>query len=360
MDPYMYPPGGGGGDGLNAYGNPMPSKTSWTTWAFGGIVCIVLIVILVMVWRGKGSDSSGPVGSLADMIVPARDSGTASKATSAPQALDLLVSEAPINTLEPDAQLASFAFESLIKPGYVPDGSAKIVPKPAGNPPYKLVQCGSNGYAIRWKGLYLTVSDPYQLSWSTDKEEPRSCFTIVPGYCGGADAKTKYVMLRSKYNKHFVRPDLQTGLLMCKDTPTARTANSYCWRLEPAIAGVQSCGCTYSYDLQRVVCTPCSVTTTSAPGASCSTVTPGYQAQCCASKQPGSDAYCATILWREVVGRPLREAMLVLRTKRPDLTLRPCPEPCAATGYPTPARNVIVVPYDPRSSIVTAPARVLV
>jgi len=230
-----------------------------------------------------------------------------------------------------------------------------VVRKPAGNPPYKLVQCGTGAYSLRWAGRYLTVYDPNKLTWEETRREPDSCFTIVPGNCGG----DKYVMLRSKHNKMFVRYDKESLALVCKDIPTARTSLDYCWKLQADEYTGQPRGCQYSYDLQRVGCTDRNVKKTPQTGASCSTVTAGYQAECCATR-PEQDAFCKSHYCPDIVGRSLKEAMLYLRTRRPDLTLQPCPAPCAVSAHPTPTPGTVVIPYDPRTSLVTAPARILV
>lgn len=347
IDPYLGSYGGGGGPAPGNYG--LSGSSSLPLVLVG---CMILLVASSIIYAmSAAGGSSGSIRLPLAQPLATNTTAVAASPSSPPQ--PSASTEAPIATDEPDEKLAAFAFESLVRPGQVPSKAGTLIPKPAGNPPYKLVQCGK-GYAIRWMGRYLSVDSPNKLVWTESKQEPHSCFRIIPGYCDDQ----KYVMLRSIANSLFVRPD-DSGALVCKDTPTARNAKQYCWKLNPDVAGVQPCGCTYSQDLQRVVCTPCGppVNTRPAPGSSCSTVTPGHHAQCCLSKTRGDDAYCQTVTWPETVGRNLQEAMLYLRTKRPDLVLTPCPSPCAVSGYPTPAPNVVVIPYDPRTMFVTAPAR---
>jgi hypothetical protein len=260
----------------------------------------------------------------------------------------------------PVTKLAAFAFESKTKPGHVPNTSGAIAPKPAGNPPYKFVACeASASYAIRWNGRYLTVKSPNSVKWTEERQEPESCFKTVPGYCGAGNG---YVMLRSAANKMFVRADASSGLLVCKDTPTARTAAAYCWRLAPdAVPAKQPCGQQYSYDLGRIVDVPCNVKEMPAGNESCSTVTRGYQATCCIRKGPGAhDAFCDATIFPKVVGQQLQQALLYIRTRRPDLTLKPCPEPCTTQAVPEQYPNVVIVPYDARSGYVTSIPRRLV
>ena len=366
MDPYLLQTSAGGFGTGGLAGFPAGPAQNKKLWLIGGVACLV-IVVTALLWmrRDSGEEEADQrnnvmmpgVGGGFPPAGPSRQWKNTTGATGATGGLSAFrVTEDPIAQVEPDSKLASFAFESLIKPGQVPDVEGRLVQKPAGNPPYKLVQC-DDGYAIRWQGRYLTVEDPNKVAWLESKQEPNSCFKIMPGYCG----QKQYIMLRSKANALFLRPDGPSNALVCKDTPTARTAQTYCWKLQPDIQGIQPCGCQYSYDLQRVVCTPCNVKTEALPGASCSTVSPGYVATCCLQAgRHKTDAHCKSVVWPEVVGRSVKEAMLVLRTKRPEMVLRPCPEPCTVKAYPVPSRNTIIIPYDARTQIVTSPARVLI
>ena len=258
------------------------------------------------------------------------------------------------NSDAPEAKLATFAFESYTMKKYVPDKSGKLVRKPAGNPPYKLVGCeGSGSYAIRWQGRYLALISPNKVGWVEEKQEPASCFKLVPGFCGQGNT---YVMLRSMANKMCLRADGPSNALVCKDIPTGRTAAKYCWKIQPDFAGKQPCGQIYSYDLGRVVDVPCNVVTAPAVGGSCGTVTPGYQAKCCLQrvKGKGHDTFCTSTIFPQVVGQSLQQALLYLRTRRPDLALKPCPTPCTLEAVPIPNPNLVVIPYDARSNIVTS------
>lgn len=346
---------GGGFSGTGVAPAPAQGISSTTMIVIGVSVCLLVVVGSLFMLGGGGS---GGGGSVIPAIIGNGANERAPVTTKQPSATPVnSVREEPIPTTEPDSKLATFAFEPYGGAGKVPGKDGRLVRKPAGNPPYKFVQCGTSGYAIRWMGKYLTLYSSSKMEWTEDKQEPHSCFVTMPGYCGSDD----YVMLRSMANKMFLRAE-DTGVLVCKDTPTARNAKQFCWKLRPDVEAVQPCGCQYSYDLQRVVCTPCDVKKMPDAGKSCETVTPGYRADCCISKGQASlnDTFCKAAAWPEVVGRNIKEVMLYLRTKRPDLTLRPCPAPCTVSGYPTPMPNVIVIPYDPRSSLVTAPARVLI
>lgn len=352
---------GGGGAMAMPGANRLPGSQSSSTpkwaWVAGGVICIAIIAVAVVLYMRSSSGSKD--GDTNVTLPGVQDNRSQSISVSSSPSF-FSSTELPIAPSEADSKLATFAFELLEKPGHVPDRSGKLVKKPAGNPPYKLVQCGGSGYAIRWGGRYLTVDEPTQIVWSELKQEPRSCFEIVPGYCGSSN---QYVMLRSKYNKLFLRVDDATSALVCKDGPTARTSKKYCWKINPDVDGIQPCGCTYSYDLKRVVCTPCDVVKTVGPGQSCSTATRGYQATCCLAKGPKempTDKHCVSIVWPEVVGKQVKEAMLYIRTRRPDLTLRPCPEPCAISTYPSPIPTLVIIPYDARTGYVTSPARLAV
>lgn len=311
--------------------------------------------------RGKqrtSSTSGGKMGTKTDTNTAASTSGTDVDARTEFEKERDWATDAPIT------KLANFAFESKTKPGFVPNKSGAIAQKPAANPPYKFVACQATAsYAIRWNGRYLTVKSPNSVKWTTERQEPGSCFKTVPGYCGAGNG---YVMLRSMANKMFVRADASSGLLVCKDTPTARTADAYCWKLNPdPVPAKQPCGQQYSYDLGRIVDVPCEVKEMPTGNDSCSTVTKGYQAACCIRKGPNShngnhDAFCEATIFPKVVGQQLQQALLYIRTRRPDLTLKPCPEPCTTQPVPEQYPNTVIIPYDARSGYVTSIPRRLV
>lgn len=322
------------------------------TMAIGLCCCILLgIGMYAMLGRGSSSDDmplSLPVLQSAQKPPVSKSGGSPILPTTDE------VGERRWETDPPEARLATFAFESKTRPGFVPNKQGRIAQKPAGNPPYKLVACQYSGsYAIRWNARYLTVLSPNSVKWTEDKQEPGSCFKLVPGYCGDGN---NYVMLRSMANKLFLRADATSGVLVCKDVPTARTATSYCWKLNPESKVRQPCGQQYSYDLGRIIDVPCNVTPMPKPGESCQTVTPGYRASCCLRKGPDAehDAYCESTIFPKVVGRSLQEALLYLKTRRPDLALKPCPEPCTVEAVPIQNPNLVVIPYDPRSNFVTS------
>lgn len=276
-----------------------------------------------------------------------------------PAALNPLTDEAvAYRTLAPDSVVTPFAFELYGRDKVVPTVDGRVARKVAGNPPYNLVQCNlTGGYAVRWNSTFLTLESSQVLKWTETKQEPHSCWKIVPGYCGD----NKYVMLRSLANNMFLTIDLASDTLVCKDIPTGRTAKQYCWKLEPDVAKPARCGCEYDYSKGKVVCIPCDVKKLPDGNQSCDTVTPGYKAECCLTDgRHNSDPFCRTAAWPEVVGRSLKEAMLYLRTRRPDLVLSPCPNECTTKAFPEPKQNVVVIPYDPRSGIVTAAARRLI
>lgn len=343
-----------------------PPTSSLSTWKIlGGLVaCFVVLGVVFFVMRkdssegksdgGKGIGTPSNVGSRAS----APTSSTANE--SKPSAVTGMQDELKWATDAPEAKLATFAFEPKTKPLFVPNKQAQVARKPAGNPPYKLVGCNSTGaYAIRWNGRYLTVLSANSVKWTEEKQEPGSCFKLVPGYCGGG---SNFVMLRSVANKLFLRPDGASGQLVCKDTPTARTADTFCWKLNPETTVKQPCGPQYSYDLGRVIDVPCDVKKMPSNNESCSTVTAGYQAECCIQKKGSAaqDRFCDSTIFPKVVGRSLQEAILYIRTRRPDLSLKPCPEPCTIQAVPIQSPNVVLIPYDARSQIVTSIPRRIV
>lgn len=320
-----------------------------------GVLAALYFLVVRKAPRPVVGSAVPPAANVPVFAAPVAKPGRTATGTPSP----FVTQEEAIASSAPDNTLASFAFESLVKQYHVPNAKAVLVAKPPGNPPYKLVNCADKGYAVRWSGRYLTALTPSKVVWTEEKQEPNSCWKTVAGSCGG----DKYVMLRSQSNNLFLRADAASGALVCKDAPTNRTKSTFCWKLLPDSAQKQPCGCQYSYDLQKVVCTPCNVVQMPVGDASCSTVTAGYQAACCEKRGTAAasqDAFCSSSYWPEIVGRTLQEAMLYLKTRRPEFTLQPCPAPCTASAVPVPTPNTVLIPYDPRSNIVTAPARRLI
>ena len=233
-----------------------------------------------------------------------------------------------METRAPDSKLTNFGFESLLKPGYVPNAQAVLVPKPAANPIYALVNCGLSNtrYAIRWQNRFLTVVTGDVVSWTDQKEEPNSCFAMIPGWCKTANGD-EYVMLRSATNGHFVRADDATGKLVCKDSPTQNTALKYCWKLRgPVLASEVTppgqCGCQFDPNAKAVVCKPCTVATSAAPA------TP--------APLPGP--------WPELIGWDVQQAKQFLEKKYPHVAIFAfaCP---AKTECPISVANPPGQPY---------------
>lgn len=340
MDPYL------------SSGYPVAPTTGGSSMKYVAMIvsCILAMgIVAFFVMQKKTLETQAPRRVLpVKPVVQAKPSGGGS---------DRVEDEGPERkwvTDAPEARLANFAFESYTLKGYVPNQKGQIVRKPAGNPPYKLVGCETSGsYAIRWAGRYLAVTSPNRVQWVPEKQEPGSCFKLIPGHCGSGN---NFVMLRSMANKMFVRVDGPSNALVCKDTPTGRTAANYCWKLQPDTAGKQPCGQIYSYDLGRIIDVPCNVTSMPPAGGSCGVVTPGYRAACCMKKgaEATHDAFCTSTIFPQVVGQSLQQALLYIRTRRPDLALKPCPTPCTLQPTPIQNPNMVVVPYDARSNIVTS------
>lgn len=323
----------------------MNMKLAWIVF-----VCL-LIVIGVCTWYFSRGSTSSPTPAPSAPVAAAATLPTATQTRADASVSD--IDQPPIKT-PTDVTLTEFAFENMVLPLYVPDATTRMVRKPAGNPPFKLVNCNvANAYAIRWNGRFLNMHNPNKFQWTTDKREPDGCFTIVPGYCGGNGRD--YVMLRSTMNRHFLRIDEASGMLVCKDTPTARTAEKYCWKLRNEDGEKKiPCGPQYSEELKRMIDIPCTIIKDPPVGKGCSSVTKGFISKCCGVHPEDPD--CRGSYWREVVGRQLTEAVLYLRTRRPDLKIEPCPHPCNKDPFPVYDANVVRIPYDVRSGYVTAPA----
>ena len=324
------------------------------------VACIVALlgtyVLLRKPGTGGGSGGAG-AGAGAGADAAAIGNGGGALTSDALKSNSGGGGEGPFRTDPPETTLASFAFEPMLRPGFVPSKKAILVKKPVGNQLYKLINCSTvNAYAIRWQQRYLVVENGV-VKWSEERQEPGGCWKLVSGQCGG----DKHVMLRNMNSRQFLRAEETSGKLVCRDGPTARTAKFFCWKVNVDNTGKQPCGTQYSYDLGRVINVPCNVVEVPKPGASCSSVTPGYQAKCCATKKNGAaDAYCNSTYFPQVVGRSLQEGMLFLRTRFPQLIIKPCPEGTCPASIPVQNPNMIIIPFDARTNLITSPAQRLV
>lgn len=312
----------------------------------GGVSVVFTVIVFLITWYATQDTTPQSTQSPSPVAEPVKSSPL-------PPPPIANIDQAPIMEGH-DVMLSEFSFQNMTLPNYVPDASTRMVQLPSGNPPYKLINCDiANAYAIRWNGRFLNMLNSNKLEWTTNKREPDGCWTIVPGYCGG-DGR-QFIMLRSTMNKLFLRIDEMTGMLVCKDGPTSRTAAKYCWKFKDDTPTKVPCGTQYSEELKQMIDIPCTIIKDPPAGSSgCSAVTKGFVSKCCA-RYP-NDTDCRASFWREVVGRQLTEAVLYLKTRRPDLTLQPCPSPCDKDPFPVYKENVVMIPYDPRSGYVTAPA----
>jgi len=321
------------------------------------VVLVLLIVVGIGVWfvirRGQNTPATeGPSVSPPPQF--GQEIGrisTVDASGNVPQggALDTLSSRqsTPYDT---EFKLSEFTFEHKLMPGRVPDASTKMVVKPSGYAPFKFVGCQSTGYAIRWMGRYLRVVDSSTLEWDTEKREPSSCFQVVPGYCNSTD----YVMIRSLFNNHFLRVDGQTNKLVCVDGPTRNNSDQFCWKLVSDDPQKMPCGPQFLPDYGRVVNIPCSIKATPP----CEDATPGFKSACCL-RYP-DDQTCRGNVFREVMGRPLAEAALYIKTRHPGLTIKKCEQtdPVCTKLKPFPVHDAdtVVLPYDKKLGIVSGPA----
>jgi hypothetical protein len=303
---------------------------NWKYLLGGGLGCLLVMTLLwVFVLRPKSSSSSS---SMQPTLPPLVNAAQTPAMVFQPQpSQNLMADPNAIETREPETKLTAFAFESLTAPGFVPNLDLRLVRKPAANPVYSLVSCGvaNTRYAIRWQGRYLSVVTGKVLKWSDLKEEPNSCFVMVPGYCGSPGQQ--YAMLRSALNGNFLRAD-ETGTLICDDAPTANTALKFCWKVRgaPAVNTDAQCGCAYDYNVQSVVCKPCGVATSAAPATR--------------APLPGP--------WPELVGWDVNQAEAYLKQRHPSLTILriPCQDGqqnCPILGAP--AGLVVALRYHPQT-----------
>ncbi|MGA1564029.1 MAG: hypothetical protein ACO35C_05360 [Pontimonas sp.] len=316
------------------------------------VTCLVVAVTWWLIVRSGGSPApAAPIvaasPSVPDLVPVA--SPPAIVDNTSPGSVDTYAGTSA-GEVDSEFKLLEFTFEHKLLPGRVPDASTKMVVKPAGFAPFKFVSCQSTGYAIRWMGRYLSLKSSSELAWTTEKQEPNSCFRVVSGYCDG----TKYIMLRSLFNNHFLRVDGDTNKLVCVDSPTRNNADQYCWKLASDDPVGMPCGPQFLPDYGRVVNIPCEIKATPP----CGEATPGFKSACCL-RHP-DDPTCAGSVFREVMGRPLAEAALYIKTRQPGLTIKKCeqtdPVCTKLKPFPIPEPDTVVLPYDKKLGIVSGPA----
>ena len=317
--------------GFGAAAQPAPppppaSPAALSTPMLLGLVILCVCVLCLAWWMFK-KPSFIPPAAIAGALFTAPAPGLVLP-TPAPVVVGT-GDDGRIETRAPDEKRLSFAFEPLLRSGYVPSLDARLVPKPAGNPVYALVACGPSNtrYAIRWQQRYLTVVNDDTVEWTDLRQEPHSCFVLVPGHCQvPGDA---YVMLRSAQNGKFLRFHQTTLKLMCSDAPTTNTAQTFCWKLAAAAPPQNACGCQYDYNVRSVVCKPCSVTTSAAPA------TP--------APLPGP--------WPELVGWDVDQAAAYLTRQVQGLTVLrlacASSQACDVTGVPPGVDLFVALRYDP-------------
>lgn len=297
-----------------------------------GIVLACCVLVALGVWFFRQSSASAPPGGAAGIFAPFAPAPALvlpQQPAPATAAGVGVLDDGRIETRDPDQKLLSFAFEPLLRSGHVPALDARLVPKPSGNPVYALVSCGLSNtrYAIRWQQRFLTVVNDDTVEWTDLKQEPHSCFVLVPGHCQVPG--DSYVMLRSAQNGKFLRFHESSLKLMCSDAPTANTAQKFCWKLAAASAPQNACGCQYDYNVRAVVCTPCGVTNSAAPA------TP--------APLPGP--------WPELVGWDVDQAAAFITRQFPRITVLrlscASSQSCAVAGVPPGVDMFVALRYDP-------------
>jgi hypothetical protein len=320
------------------------------------VVCVAVaaFVVIVMMRRESGGESF-PDTSTQEVQEEAQD--IREPPSPSPPLVASPVEANPSDAEGIETKLTEIPFEPLLMPGYAPDASAVVKKKTDGYPPFKLVSCTGNGYAIRWMGRYLTVRTSDDVRWELERMEPQSCFKIRPGYCVVDGRSGDYVMFQSHLNKQFLRVDGDTKKIICADGPTESTTPQFCWKFIDDTPKRMPCGPQFLPEYGRVVDVPCSI---NYGEPDCAAATPGFKSACCL-RHP-EDPSCRGSVFREVVGRSVDEASLYLKTRLPRSTkLRLCPSgaACERIMQPTFANfdaDTVVIPYDKRLGVVTYPA----
>jgi len=142
--------------------------------------------------------------------------------------------------------------------------------------------------------------------------------------------------------------------LVCVDSPTRNNADNFCWKLTNDDPKTMPCGPQFLPEYGQVVNIPCEIKT----GPPCSEATPGFKSACC-MRHP-DDATCRGAVFREVMGRPVAEAALYIKSRLPGVVIKKCErsDPVCNRLKPFPLydENTMVLPYDKRLGIVSGPA----
>lgn len=319
------------------------------------LVSVLAAVAFFFIWQGRESvaEPDDPPA-----VQPVKPSPPRAPVPDIPLGPYPPVESQPSDAEGIETRLTTMPFEPYLMPGYAPDASAVLKQKTDGYPPFKLVSCSGNGYAIRWMGRYLTVHASDDVTWELERMEPQSCFKIRSGYCVDQEGRTgDYVMFQSHWNKQFLRVDGDTKKLICADGPTESTTMQFCWKFIDDTPKKMPCGPRFLPEYARVVDVPCAI---NYGEPDCAAATPGFKSACCL-RHP-EDASCRGSVFREVVGRSVDEASLYLKTRLPQSTkLRLCASgaACERIMQPTFANydaDTVVIPYDTRLGVVTYPA----
>jgi len=318
--------------------------------------CVVVLIVAVVVWWFFLRDTTPAPAPVIVPPAPERPAAPVIQATRPPP--NAKVEEMPTIAADPYAEYAlmNFAFEhKILGPGIAPDATTKMTRVVAAEDSFKLVRCSlANGFAVKWMNRYLTVEPKGDLIWSERKQEPGSCWTLQPGYCGGDGAE--YVMFQSMFNRRFLRVDGYTNKLVCVDSPSTDNAAQYCWKLQKPQPAARRCGTYFDPDYGRIITVPCEIVQDPPPGGTCADTTPGFMSKCCLKH---NDASCRSVVLREVVGRGLNEAALYIKTRFPDHKIVTCKrgDVCEkANPFPIHDGNTWVLPYDATLGTVFFPA----
>jgi len=229
----------------------------------------------------------------------------------------------------------------------------------AGELSFKFVSAADvNAYNIMRGGKFLSLDDQYDgvLVWKRSDPGLLGAWVIKSGHCGNVSESQVYtnefIMIQNVHSAKFLT--VRGTKLTCSGIPTNRTRADYCWRQVLNEPTIQRCGM-QEYD-GRLINIPCQINDN--PSSGCADATPGFKSVCC-GKNP-NDVTCVGSYWREVVGRSVDDSILYLRTKYPHMRIRKCANNDACTQlnpFPIHDENLIVVTYDPRTGVVTEPAK---
>ena len=322
---------------FNTTGMPATTRNKWIIPVLVVVVICLCSVSMYFVTRKDSSSSQAskiPYPPIVPPLIP-----PASPTVDTPTVYDPQFSSTIQPTGKREEKLMEVSMEYMLLPGHAPGKDGTLVQRPAANPVYSLVSCGTSSgaleddVAIRWDGKYLTVATGSIVRWE-NRKIGASCFKVVSSFC----SDTNYVMFRHRQSGKFLRAAMENDpetlySLVCKDSPTTGNYRLFCWKFASDIQrknmySQNECGCRFDPISGTEVCKNCNGVVSNAPPLPSISIGP----------------------FPELVGFELDRAKQWLSVNHPELTIVeiPCSStPCDPVRVNAPNGKTVVLFFNP-------------